>query len=503
MIQRLIEIGKLIISESDIDKVLTIAIDQAIEIANAERGLVILFDEDEAILFQTARHLNKQDIEKPEFEISRTIINKVKCEKTIFYRDDALKDKEIQKSSSAARLNILSVICLPLCHEEKLFGVVYLDNRTVEGVFSEQTCHFIENFGEFISLAAYHALDRKRLLNHISALGKELRDKYRFENIIGHHPKMVEILKLVAQIAESEATILIQGESGTGKELVARAIHFNSRRNNKPFVPINCGAIPESLLESELFGHVKGAFTGAINDKVGWFETADAGTIFLDEVSEMTPALQVKLLRVLQSGEYSKVGSTNIRTCNVRIIAATNKDLFSLVEKEQFRQDLYYRLDVIKIDLPPLRDRRSDIPLLIHHFLEKYNAQCGKEIRGLSQNAESLLMEYEFPGNVRELENAIEHGVTITDRGVIELHHLPTRIRQSNEILSSSPKFENLKDAKRDGSNSAEKSYIIDCLKTTKGDVREAAIIAGIDISNFYKIMKKHEIDLLNYKSIK
>jgi len=332
-LQRLLEIGKGVLAESDINQVLATAIDGAIEITRAERGLIILFDESGNDQFQTARNLEKQDIENPEFEISRTIIDKVKNTQKIYFVDNALRDLELRDSSSTSRLNILSVICFPLCQGQKMFGVVYIDSRTVEGAFTQETCEFVESFADFISLAAYHALERKKLLNRISALEKELRGKYNFENIIGHHPKMVQILKLVSQVAQSEATVLIQGESGTGKELIARAIHFNSRRSSKPFVPINCGAISENLLESELFGYVKGAFTGAIQDKSGWFETADGGTIFLDEVSEMTPALQVKLLRVLQSGEYSRVGSTEIRSCNVLIIAATNKDLYDLMKK--------------------------------------------------------------------------------------------------------------------------------------------------------------------------
>jgi len=236
--------------------------------------------------------------------------------------------------------------------------------------------------------------------DHWETLEKNLRSRYRFEFIVGHHPKMIKNLKLVSQIADTDATVLIQGESGTGKELIAHAIHYNSKRQDNPFVTINCGALPESLLESELFGHVKGAFTGAIKDKAGWFESARDGTIFLDEVCEMTCELQVKLLRILQTGEYTPVGSTENRKCNVRFVAATNKDLLALVHEGKFREDLYFRLNVIDLELPPLRERKSDIHLLIQHFMHLYTLKCEKKDVNISKDTEGLLLAYNFPGDV-------------------------------------------------------------------------------------------------------
>lgn len=498
--QRLFEIGKRLLAESEVNKLLTIAMDYAIEISRAERGMIILFDGEGNTLFQTARNLKKQDIDHPEFEISRTIIDKVKAQGTPTCLRNALDDPALRKSNSVERLKILSVICLPLNYEGKVFGVVYLDNRTVRGVFKSETCTFIQEFANFISLAAYNALERKQLHNRVHVLEQELRGKYEFESIVGHHPKMLEILELVSQIADTDATVLIQGESGTGKELIARALHFNSSRKDKSFIPINCAALPEHLLESELFGHVRGAFTGAIKDKVGWFERAAAGTIFLDEVNDMSPALQARLLRVLQTGEYSRVGSTVIRHCDVRIVAATSKDLHEVVKQGKFREEVYYRLNVFDMWLPPLRERKSDIPLLVQHFLKMYGLKHGKEDLRLTGEVESLLLTYDFPGNVRELENIMQHAVILACGPIIEPHHLPTNIFSTEHAPPRTETPPTLTKAKRHAAEKAEKEIIIECLKATSGHISKAAKVAGIHVSSFHKIMTKHGIDAIAFK---
>jgi len=498
--QQLFEIGKHLLAESTVDKLLSVALDKTIEISDAERGMIILFGEEEEILFQAARNLNQEDIEHPKFEISRTIINSVKKDKQPIYLHNALEDSSYKKSSSVKRLKILSVICLPLIFEKEVFGVTYLDNRTVKGVFKQDTFELVLELTNFISLAAYQALFCSQLSNRVSELEAELRGKYKFEAIVGNHPKMIDVLKLVSQIADSNATVLIQGESGTGKELIARAIHFNSSRLDKPIIPVNCGALPENLLESELFGHVKGAFTGAIKDRVGWFEKANKGTIFLDEISEMSPALQVKLLRILQTGEYSKVGSTDIKYCDVRVIAATNKNLQQYVKDGKFREDVYYRLNVVEIELPPLHQRRSDIPLLIKYFLDLYNKECNKNIKLLSPEADAILTAYNFPGNVRELENIMQHAVTLTENEIIEPSHLPVRVRGKEKISMEEVKSSNLQEAKRRASDKAEKGFIIECLEATSGHISKAAKLAAMDVGNFHRIMTKHEIDAAAFK---
>jgi DNA-binding NtrC family response regulator len=272
-------------------------------------------------------------------------------------------------------------------------------------------------------------------------LHKAAHDKGRFESIIGRGPKMERIYELIEKVSDSDSTILIQGESGTGKEVVAKTIHRNSPRQNKPFIPLNCGAIPEALLESELFGHERGAFTGAISSRIGRFELANGGTLFLDEVSEMPLSLQVKLLRVLQEREFERVGGTRSIRVDVRIIAATNQDLEQAVAEKRFRRDLFYRLNIIPINLPSLRERREDIPLLTDHFINKFNEKKRRNIQGISPDAQKLLLKYSWPGNVRELENLIEQMITLKQEGIITPADLPDKLFQSQEH-SSLPQFE-------------------------------------------------------------
>ncbi|MCI0494140.1 sigma 54-interacting transcriptional regulator [candidate division KSB1 bacterium] len=495
--QQLIELGKRLLTESDINRLLTMAMDAAIEISRAERGLIILFNENSSIQFQTARSLNKEDIEHPQFEISRSIIDKVRNHGSPINLQNALVDPEFQKRKSVDELKILSVVCLPLKHNQKIFGVVYLDNRSVPGIFDQETYLFVNEFANFISLAAHCALERKRLINRINVLESELRIKYDFKSIIGQHPKMLEILQLISQVADTDATVLIQGESGTGKELIARALHFNSRRKEKAFIPVNCAALPEQLLESELFGHIRGAFTGAIKDKAGWFERADEGTIFLDEVNDMSPALQARLLRILQTGDYSRVGATEIRKCDVRVVAATCKPLRELVKSGTFREELFYRLNVVDICLPPLRERKSDILLLVQHFLKIYANKNGKPYLKLSPEIENLLLNYDFPGNIRELENIIQRAVIFATGSMIEPQHIPLNIKNNGQerILST-----NLQQARRQAIETAEKEIITNYLNYASGHISKAAKLADVDVSNFHKLIKKYDIDPHQFK---
>jgi transcriptional regulator with PAS, ATPase and Fis domain len=328
----------------------------------------------------------------------------------------------------------------------------------------------------------------------------KLLSQYHFESIVGHHPKIVEILQLVAQVADTDATVLIQGESGTGKELIARALHENSRRRNKPFVPINCAAIPEHLLESELFGHVRGAFTDATKDGVGWFERADGGTIFLDEVNDMSPALQIGLLRILQTGEYARIGSTKLRYCDVRVIAATSRDLRTLVKEGTFREEVFYRLNIIDIWLPPLRDRKCDIPLLAQHFLNTYGTHYGKPHVRLSEEAETLLLAYDFPGNVRELENMMQRAVILADDSVIAPCHLPADVFRRNTVIESKTHYSTFQAAKERAVERFEREYIVDCLRTTQGNISRAAKSAGIHVTNLHAKMKKYRITAYSFK---
>ena len=282
-----------------------------------------------------------------------------------------------------------------------------------------------------IKLIVKNALERSRLLGENIQLKQELKSRYKFDEIIGTSGKMQEVFNVVERVAGSNATVLIRGESGTGKELIAKAIHYNSRRSAKPFIAVSCAALPETLLESELFGHEKGAFTGAVGQKAGRFELAHQGTLFLDEIPEISPGVQVKLLRVLQEREFERVGGTKTVRVDVRLIAATNRDLEELVANGEFRADLYYRLQVIQIFLPSLRERREDIPALVEHFIVKYNERNAKQVKFVSRETMDLLMKYNWPGNIRELENAIERGVVLVDEGsdVITPDLLPAAVQ--------------------------------------------------------------------------
>ena len=264
-----------------------------------------------------------------------------------------------------------------------------------------------------LKIVVRNALERRQLRQENLLLKRALQSSHQFSNIVGRSDVMQAVFKLIETVAPTNSTILVTGESGTGKELVARAIHFNSLRRDRPFVAVNCGALPEQLLESELFGHMRGAFTGAAANKKGLVEVAELGTIFLDEIAEMSPMMQVKLLRVLQERKFRRVGGTDELDANIRVITATNQDLPTLVAEGKFREDLYYRINVIQIELPPLRDRVEDIPLLAAHFLEKFREQMGKDVSAISQEAAACLERYEWPGNIRELENVVERAVAL------------------------------------------------------------------------------------------
>ncbi len=333
------------------------------------------------------------------------------------------------------------------------------------------------------------AIEQKELMISYQSLKKTAEEKFSFSGIIGKSKGMQEIFDLIERIAAAEATVLIQGESGTGKELVAKAIHFNSPRKENRFVAINCSALPESLLESELFGYERGAFTGANKKKKGLFEIAHKGTIFLDEIVETSPAFQSKLLRVLEEKTFYPVGSTDERKTDTRILAATNRNIEDTVADGKFRKDLYYRLNVVKVSLPPLRDRKIDIPLLTQEFLKIYTEKNRKEIIGVSDEAMEVLMRYSWPGNVRELENAIERAVILCQDNMILAEHLPERTSRSEELEPSNIlEYESAKDA-------FEKKYLRNLLKHTEGNVTDASRIATMTRQNIYLKLKKYDIN--------
>jgi DNA-binding NtrC family response regulator len=350
-----------------------------------------------------------------------------------------------------------------------------------KGAYDYITKPFIN---EDILQTARNALRQRDLFHENRYLRRELKQKYQFENIIGRSDALTGIFKLIEKIANTTSSVLIQGESGVGKELIARAIHYGSSRADQPFIAINCAALPESLLESELFGYVKGAFTGAHSSKTGLFKAADGGSLFLDEISEMPQSLQVKLLRALQEREFIPLGTTRPITFDARLIAATNRNLEEEIAAHRFREDLYYRLNVFNLTIPPLRERREDIPLLVRYFVEKYCRSLNHLPKTVSDEAMQAMINYEWRGNVRELQNAIERSVAISDDR-IELIHLPQKIREAkqvtNDLTGQTLTLDEL-----------ERRYILETLDRVGDDKTQAAELLGIDLSTLYRKLKRY-----------
>jgi len=344
------------------------------------------------------------------------------------------------------------------------------------------------------------ALEKSRLVTENIYLRQELTDKYKFSNIISKSKAMQEVFNLIEKVAPTDSTILIRGESGTGKELIARAIHHNSLRKDGKFIAVDCGALPETLLESELFGHVKGSFTGAIVTKRGLLEVANGGTFFLDEIGDLSAGIQSKLLRVFQEKEFRQVGGIKNIKVDVRLIAATNKDLEKMIKEGKFRDDLFYRLNIVPIYIPPLKERKEDIPLLVHYFLEIYNKKRSKNIKGVSPEAMNLLMEFDWPGNIRELENIIERLAIMCDSEIIEAEQLPIHIRGKRVCFNiTTPKTnEELKKIKKqiraNAVENVEKAFLIDALKRNDWNISKAARDVGVKRQNFQALMRKYNI---------
>ena len=496
-IESLYKITLAIHSSLDLDKSLYNVLDIMSKNLGMNRGSITIIDpETQHIYLKVAHGMSDTEKSKGRYKLGEGITGKVaetgrpmaipKLDEEPLFLDRTGARKKIDKSK-------ISFICVPIKDGRRVIGTLSVDRVFDKNVSLDEDVRLLTIISGLIAqkVSMLEEINREKefLQKENLRLRKQLHEKYSFSNIIGKSRKMQEVFYLITQVAKSDATVLLLGESGTGKELVANAIHYNSLRADKPFIKVNCAALPADLVEAELFGYEKGAFTGAIRAKEGKFELAHEGTIFLDEIGSLALDAQAKLLRVLQEKEVERLGSKRPKKVDVRLIAATNKDLAKAVEKAEFREDLYYRLNVYPIYLPPLRERGADILLLAEHFLEKYSRQYGKDIKRISTPAIDALMQYHWPGNVRELENCIERAVLLCEDQVIRTYHLPTSLQTAKDTstyntLSLKETVENL-----------EIEMITDALKETKGNIRKAArLLQTTERILGYKI-KKYQID--------
>src|SRR5580658_10077965 len=432
----LTEIGQILSSTLDLrdafGKVMQIISDKL----NMRRGSLVLLDESTGRLrTEAAIGLTPEEMERGKYALGEGVTGNVVATGRERIVPDVRHEPDFLNRTGRITPDSgpVSFLCVPIKIEGRTAGALSVDKPYV----SEEQLRNDQTFLDIVSAFLAQAIQinrmvgrqKEELLEEDAQLRAQVRDRFRFENIIGDSPAMHDVFAVVGQVANSRATVLLLGETGTGKEMIAKAIHYNSPRRDKAFVRVNCGALTGTLLESELFGHVKGSFTGAIRDKQGRFEAADGGTIFLDEIGTLEPELQVKLLRVLQEREFERVGDTQTVKVDVRVIAATNVDLQEEVAKGNFREDLFYRLNVVPVYLPPLRNRREDIPRLIDFFLDKYNAQNDRKLRRINREMLNVLMRYPWPGNVRELENAIERAVVLSNDEDFHEELLPLSVR--------------------------------------------------------------------------
>jgi Nif-specific regulatory protein len=467
------------------------------------RGMLTLLNRETGeISIEAAHGLSRSQRERGKYRLGEGVTGKVvESGKPVIvpHISDEPQFLDRTRSRKGPDKKDISFICVPIKLGTEVIGALSIDRLFSDEVSLREDVRLLSILTSMIAQAVRlrqeAAEERQRLMEENLRLQEKLQDRFRPSNIIGNSKAMQGVYDLIAQVSKSDTTVLIRGESGVGKELVAHAIHFNSLRASKPFVKVNCAALPETVIESELFGHEKGAFTGAIAQRKGRFELAAGGTIFLDEIGDLSPATQIKLLRVLQEREFERVGGASTIKVDVRVITATNRNLEELVSEGTFRQDLYYRLDVFPIHVPPLRERKTDILLLADHFIMKYGKAGHKDIKRVSTPAIDMLMSYHWPGNVRELENCIERAVLLTGDEVIHGHHLPPTLQTAE--ASGTTHAGTLQEAV----DSLERDLILDALKSARGNKAKAARALGISERLMGLRVEKHDIDPRRFRT--
>jgi transcriptional regulator with GAF, ATPase, and Fis domain len=456
------------------------------EVIPAARGAILLVEENSeefSSVFGHHRPAGEKERARSAgtIRISRTVADRVLREGVAIVCNDVMGDDDLRQAASLAVHHIQALLAVPLTVGDKTLGLIYLDAYDPTAEFDKDHLQFMRA----IAAVAAVALENIRQVNRLKHENRRLQAEISIEHdMVGDSPRMNDVYKFIAKVAPTNSTVLIAGESGVGKELAARALHQNSPRAKHPFVAINCAALTESLLESELFGHEKGAFTGAVTMKKGKLELAQHGSVFLDEIGEMALPLQAKILRVLQQRQFERVGGVRVIEADIRLIAATNRNMEEAIKTGAFREDLFYRLNVIRLNMPPLRERREDIPPLAAYFAEKYSRQCHRQIRGISAEAQNCLLQYDWPGNVREFENAIERAVVLGSTDVIQIEDLP------ESVIETAPSVQSGKRGFYEAVKEAKKQLILDAFEQAHGSYNETAALLGMHPNHLHRMIR-------------
>jgi transcriptional regulator with GAF, ATPase, and Fis domain len=472
-----------LMTSRSVDELLEMLLDDVIELTGAARGVVLLVnpgDSERGVPHvRASRNVQREAIEDPSGFISDSIVRNVIESKRPVIVSDALTDTTFGKSESVIALKLSSVMCVPLLSAGETIGALYVGNDEVKHLFQRSQLDLLTIFAGQASLIVQNAMLLSALRADKEKLSAELSDK-RFGEIIGACPSMMEVFRKLQKVAGTDISVLITGETGTGKELIARELHRRSNRSEGPFVVVNCGAIPENLMESEMFGHVRGAFTGAVASRPGKFQLADGGTLFLDEIGELTLPLQVKLLRAIQERVVFRVGDSRPERCDIRILCATNRNLEDMMRTSEFREDLYYRLNVVNLWLPPLRERGDDIHIIAKALLSKYADELSSQVRGYSPQAVAAIRKYSWPGNIRQLENRIKKALVLCDKTLLSPEDLDLGEDQQAAILP-------LEKAKED----FQRRYVLDVLERNNGNRTQTARDLGVDPRTIFRYLEK------------
>ncbi|MEZ4453522.1 MAG: sigma 54-interacting transcriptional regulator [Nannocystaceae bacterium] len=500
--RRLQTFSELLLAPGDLDRLLSELIDQVVALTRARKGFLVLAEGDDRYSIRVARNLDRQPVDDPQQLLSDKIIREVITGRQPAIISDALHDARFSSSLSVMNLKLSSVMCVPLIVRGELLGLIYVGNDNAVALFQQTDLDTLQVFAAQAALFIKNAKLVGELRSESAGLAERL-EKVRFGQIIGSCPQMIEVYKRIEKVAGIDVTVLVTGETGTGKELIAREIHERSQRAKGPMITVNCGAIPENLIESELFGHVKGAFTGAVANQIGKFQAADKGTIFLDEIGELPLAMQVKLLRVLQEKAVQRLGENRPIPLDIRVVAATNRDLTKEVAEGRFREDLFHRLNVINVHLPPLRERGDDVLLIARYLIGRYAREFGRTIdasKALDPSAQKAMLRFGWPGNIRQLENHLKKALVLADGPQLTARDLELEI----EIPSESPGGATIVDITAPGGSEQilplteareiwQRQYINRVLAINNGNRTKTARDLGVDPRTIFRHLEKEE----------